>query len=445
MKTIFITSFHSLISRNILQTRILSDLLASGVRVVLIVPSLKTEFFKREFAEPNIAVEGIAVPKKFGEDFFSFVSYPLVGVENHIIRGLKTEGSWLRYYFAHALHRLLSPFFFPHRLMRFFARTYLQTDAFNHLFEKYQPDLVFTTDSFYREDRALITEAQARGVRTIGMTRSWDNPTTKGVFLAVPDSVIATNDVVKEELVALHHVPEEAITVTGVPHYDVRPKATEEERCAFFKELGLDPSKKTILFAPGGKILYEHDDAILRTLKRLLDEKAFTEEVQFLVRISPGDRSDTSSIEEDSRFVIDDPGTNVTGRKKESELSRRDNQRLELSLLYSDIVLTLVSTMAIDGLVYRKPVIIFAYDAEPDLPDPIGKMSKYMHFEKFLSTGQIAISHSEQEFVEQMNRYLEDPSADKDKREALLARYTYGLDGKASERVSSLLLTELGK
>lgn len=445
MKTVFITSFHALISRNILQTRILSDLLEAGLRVVLIVPSAKVSFFKKEFAHPNVCVEGVSVPKKTFEDALAFLSYPLVGVENHVIRGLKTEGSWLRYYFAHALHRLLSPFFFPHRLMRFFARTYLRTDAFNTLFETYKPDLIFTTDSFYREDRALIVEAKARGVKTIGMTRSWDNPTTKGVFLAVPDKIVATNDVVKEELVAIHHVPEETITVTGVPHYDVRPQASEEGRRVFFEELGLDSSKKTVLFAPGGKILYEHDDAILRTLKRLLDKGAFSEDIQFLVRIPPSDRIDTSPVEEDARFIIDDPGTNITGRKKESELSKKDSNRLEHSLLYSDVVLTLVSTMAIDGLVYGKPVIIFAYDAESGLTDPIEKMSKYMHFEKFLGTGQIAISHSETEFVEQMNRYLAHPEEGKEKRDALVRRYTYGLDGKASERVSVLLLRELGK
>ena len=48
MKTILITSFHPLISRNILFSPVLDLLRASGVRVVVIGRTKKKEFFKKE-------------------------------------------------------------------------------------------------------------------------------------------------------------------------------------------------------------------------------------------------------------------------------------------------------------------------------------------------------------------------------------------------------------
>lgn len=443
MKTIFISSFHALISRNILETSILKALIEKGVRVVLIVPIAKKEYFQNEFGGEQVIVEGVFVPKKYFEDFFNLISLALVGIENHIVRGWKTDKRYVKYYGAFAINVLFSRFFLFHKILRYFAKTCFGSDVFQVFFERYKPDLVFTTDSFAREDRILLTESKRSGIRTLGMVRSWDNATTKGVFLEKPDHVIVTNGVLKEEMIALHRIAGEKITISGVPHYDgvLGPRTTSREQ--FFSDLGLDPKKKTILFAPGGKILYKHDAEILALLKRLADERRFHEPIQFLVRIPPGDRIDASPVNGDKNFIIDDPGTNVTGRKKESELSQNDNDRLNNSIFYSDIVLTLVSTMAIDGSVFGKPVVVFGFDPQKDLVDKIEKFAKYKHFEKFLGTGLVTACYSEDEFVKQTNEFLADPDANKESREELIKRYAYAIDGKSSDRVVECIFSFL--
>ena len=442
MKTVFISSFHALISRNILETEILPRI-AAKAKVVLLVPEGKVAYFKEEFGSERVSIEGVSAPKKPGEDEFLLWSMSLVGTENHIVRGWKTEGKRLRYYAAHFIHGAFGSFFPLHRLLRFFATTLFRSNAFDAAFAAHRPDLVFATDSFNREDRLLLIEAKRRGIPTVGMIRSWDNATTKGVFLSVPDRVLVTNEVLGEEMRAIHRVDAGRIEVTGIPHYDPRPAPTPEGKERFCREVGLDPLKKTILLAPGGKILYQHDRELLALLKRLVDTGRFEAPVQFLVRFPPGDTVDTSSIEGDPNFAVDDPGTNVTGRKKESEMSRKDNDRLADSLTYSDVVLTLASTMAIDGMVFGKPVVIFGFDPLPNLPDPMSKFSAYVHLRKFLGSGLITISRSEEELVEHLNTYLKNPAHDKEKREKLLARYAYALDGKSSERVATAVLGAL--
>ena len=63
METIFITSFHFAISRNILATKILELLDEKEVRVVVFTKSYKVNYFKQELNSSNLIIEGIDFSK----------------------------------------------------------------------------------------------------------------------------------------------------------------------------------------------------------------------------------------------------------------------------------------------------------------------------------------------------------------------------------------------
>ena len=258
-----------------------------------------------------------------------------------------------------------------------------------------------------------------------------------------PDRIIVPTQVLKEELVSIHHVQPNIIAVTGWPHYDGALNPPTMSKDEFYVSMGLDPKRRTILYGPGGEILYKHDREILTVLKRLVDADAFSAPVQFLVRFPPGDVLDVSPIEGDPHFIIDKPGTNITGRKKESEISMNDQAHLENSLHHVDIVLTLVSTLAIDGTVFGKPVVILGYDVPGTTKQSVLTFSVRMHFRKFLASGLITVAKSEKEFVESINAYLNNPNFRTREREELISRYAYKIDGKSSERVAAVILEEL--
>ena len=440
MKTILISSFHPLISRNILQTSVLKDMIAQGVNVILLVPQKKIAYFEDTFGGPSVSVVGVVLDKKPLEDLLYLFSLSVVGVENHIVRGWKTQRKYFKYYAGHLIHRLFSGIHAIHVALRVAARTYLRSSELLSILKTHRPDLVFTTDTFNPEDRTLLLAAKEARIPTVGMIRSWDNATTKGVLLAVPDRLIVTNEVLKEEMEHIHRISPDLITVTGVPPYDMAKVVGDISREAFLTSVGLDPKKKTILFAPGGKILYEHDREVLTFLKTAADAGLFACPVQFLVRIPPSDVIDAGSVAGDSRFAIDNPGTNITGRKKDSELSEDDNVRLKQTLSYSDVVITLVSTMVIDGMVYDKPVVVLGFEPAPNLPDSIVKFSKYLHFEKLLQSGLVTVSHTKEEFIDQVNDYLAHPEHDAEKRTEVLRRYVYALDGASGHRVAQAVL-----
>lgn len=445
MKTIFISSFHALISRNILSTDVLKLLEEEkDIRVVILVPESKVAFFTERFAGERVHIEGVLIPRKRLDTFMHMISLSLIGVENHIVRGWKTNGQYLQYYTAHMLHKLFSNVRFVHRLWESIARPYISRHkAFEGVFARYNPDLVVATDSFDFSDRAMLLCAEKKKVRTVAMIRSWDNATTKGVFYVRPDHVTVTNKILKEEMHELHGVPLENITVTGVPHYDLVGEKPSISREAFLSSVGLDPDKKTIFYSPGGKILYKHDKEVLEVLKECLD--VIDEPVQFLVSVPPSDRIDTTPIERDGRFAIVCLGQNVNGRRKESEFPEEDNMELNTMITYSNILITLVSTMAIDGTVFGKPVIVFGFEPAENLEDPIHKFARYKHFKKFLGTNLVTVSSTKEELVTQIKAFLKDPDLNKKDREALADMYVHKLDGNSGRRVAECLLAELNK
>src|SRR3989344_2153030 len=252
MKTVVISSFHPLISRNILETSVLSRIAERGIRIVLLVPEAKKEYFVREFGTVAI-VEGINVQKKRFENLLYSLSLSLVDVHNHVVDDWKVQGRYAKYYTAHLLHALFSRFFVLHLCMRCIAHFYMRKVVFDRVFSKYKPDLVFATDVFDLSDGSLVVAASQHGTPTVGMVRSWDNPTTKGVLLAVPGRLVVHSEVLRDELVSIHHIRADHITVTGIPHQDAVVTWSPASRDMFFSELGLDSKKKTILFAPGGR------------------------------------------------------------------------------------------------------------------------------------------------------------------------------------------------
>lgn len=441
MKTVAITSFHAHITRNILQAGVLELLLNTGTRVVLLVPPTKVEYFRKTFSDKEIFVEAVEIPKKTFEGAVMLFGFGLFNIQNRVVREWK-EKKWFMYVFAVIINNTLAHIPILRTWLRTFASWYFASDVLDPLIEKYDFDLVVTTDSFYREDRAICISAKKRGIKTVGMIRSWDNATTKGVFMCNPDRVTVPNQVLKDELTSIHRVPANRVTVTGWPHYDSAKNEATVSKEAFYTSMGLDPSKKTILYGPGGVILYKHDREVLVMLKRLVDTNAFSVPVQFLVRFPPGDELDTSPIEGDPNFIIDKPGTNITGRKKESEMTVSDQEHLENSLHHVDLVLTLVSTLAIDGTVFGKPVVILGFDVPGTNKQSVSTFSVRLHFRKLLASGLVTVPKSEAEFVKNINAYLESPNLHNKERLELISRYAYALDGKSAQRVVDVILEE---
>ena len=211
--TILITSFHVFISRNIFVSPLLSLLKKSNMRVVIVVPEKKVEFFEKEFGGGNVIIHGTKRRLTWKDGLFRDFSSVALRTHSMILRNR-----------IHIEFKKFKKFFFFAPLVRkyipFVYQLVMPRNTFADIFNQYKPSLVFATDIFNLVDIRLIHEAKAKGIPTVGMVRSWDNLTTKGAVRAIPDIFVVNNEIIKDEAIRYHNIPKEIIRIVGIPHYD---------------------------------------------------------------------------------------------------------------------------------------------------------------------------------------------------------------------------------
>lgn len=443
MRTILIASFHGQISRNVLQTRIIPVLREKNIRIVIVCHTGQKEYIEKLMPRDNVHVVAVEVPARAMDNPFKMVSMGLTTNYNLFMRTIWAQGAYLKVLCMQAVYYCSfgGRLFFLKQLFRRSARTFLATDAFDAVFKEFSPDVVFAGDLFNEDDQKLIEAAMCHHLYSIGSIRSWDNVSTRGVLWAVPNKIICHNEIIRDELMEYDHISRDRVFVSGIPHQDRLREPAGMTREAFLESMGLDPAKKTIMLAPGGQMQYKCDGEILKMFKRLKDSNAFAYPVQFLIREQPHDvmRLNGFDPSSDPAFAVDTPGLALSGKKKQSEIPKEDDDALRHSLMYCDVIMTLVSTIALDATYYDRPVVIIGFDPAPNLPDTPRKFGKYKHMRKLFGWGLLSIARSEQEFVEMVNAYLKNPALNHDKRVALAEKYAYKLDGKSGERVGHYL------
>ena len=208
MKTIFITSFHSSISRNILASGVLTLLQAQGnIQIVILYPENKKSFFEAEFGNSNVVIEPVTARLSRSDVFLRHLSLAALNTTtlyNKRRTELRNRGTILSFFLARSwsrpIIRTASSFFTPRNL-------------FIALLDAYAPDLIFSTDIQNEFDIRLSFAARDKKIPVVSMVRSWDNLTSKGLIRFIPDTLIVTNEVVKEEAISLHGIAAEMIKI----------------------------------------------------------------------------------------------------------------------------------------------------------------------------------------------------------------------------------------
>lgn len=451
-RTIFITSFNPFVSRNILRTDAFNILKNEGnLTIVIFCPDYKKDFFQDNFAGGNVIVEGIEKLPYCAQDvFFSYLGRSMVNTDTlsmhkrEIFLRNKKKISAV----AASIISIANRFSFIKKLVRIIDYFTISQPKLKKYFDFYNPNLVFTTDVFNTYDVHFLAEAKKRGITTVGMVRSWDNITSKGLFRVRPDALVVNNEIIKNEAMHYNGIKSSQIIVVGMPQYDAyfSPRSSHSKFC---EELGLDPQKKIIFFSPAGRRFYDSDGEVLTVLQKAIRSKKLNN-VQVLTRFPPNDDVNLEGFTTSPEFYFDIPGYQfVAGVFKDKELTKEDSDRLADILFHSDVVINYCSTIGIDAAVFDKPFITIAFDAGQMEPKPYLKSSRrfldYEHVKRFLDTGAPKIVRSEDELIAEINFCLENPRADSEKRKKLLRDQVWRPDGQAGKRLAVFLLNCLDR
>ena len=325
--------------------------------------------------------------------------------------------------------------FVVRRVIRFLDLSLSPKDLFKPLFDEYKPDLIFSTDIQNENDVSLAQDAIRRGVKTVGMIRSWDNPTQR-ILRVWPDKLLVGSRALYDEVWKYYRYPREKTIITGNPHYDkyLHPRITGREE--FFKKWGLDLAKKLLLYTASGHILMkvnDYDQHIMETLGQF--------DGQVLVRFPLSGDVRLVDFKQPANMAIDKPGEKFGN--KELELREEDDISLIEQLTYADVVITGPTSVCLDAAFFDRPVI--AADFYPTGRHLYEKNWGFItaHIKNLLKTDGVTYVKSAPEMFAAIEAYLKNPKLNSEGRAKIREKWFSHIDGRSSERLAGELLNTL--
>ncbi len=451
MKTIFITAYQGFVSRNIFNTDVLGLLRKQNdLRIVLFVPSQSKEFIEKYYGGANIIVEGVDFNELINSNKFWYrLGFILENTRyvrdqrgEYLFKNKNSRG-YLNYWWLSSAALILSHLPQARTMYRSLDYRFSPKDGFIKYFDKYKPFLIFATDVFGETDVLLMREAKSLNIPVVGMVRSWDNTTTKGILRLLPKKIIVNSPTTKRELIRLHGYEEENIFVVGLPQFDSWSTGPTETREKFFAKIGADQNNKLILFAPAGAILSDTDWQLCQILKEAINNGSLPDNVQFLVRNHPQHPADLTRFTNEKRFIIESPGSrNKPGDYKGASLSPQENDHLRNSIYYSDIVMYVATSLGLDASIYNKPQILISFDGFEKKPyiKSVRRYNREDCLYNLVKCGGTRVANNREEFLKAIRDYLQDPNLDQPGRDETIKQHLYKIDGRAGERIANYIL-----
>lgn len=332
-------------------------------------------------------------------------------------------------------------------LLRWLYRQFSPSTYCADLLREIQPDLVFVP-SINPTDYKLVQQAKKQGFKCIQMIKSWDNLTSKTFLAVLPDYLVTHNEVMKQEAIDLDDIPSERIFVSGIPQFDylvTHQKKLIESRDSFYAKLNIDPKKQVILFSASGDSISPHDRDYLFMLDEAIEQGRLPADTHIQVRSHPKYTSDLTGVDKLTHITVERPFSYLSQGYRDWVFEEKDLAHWYNSIHHSAAVINVASTMAIDAAVLNRPIVSLGFDGYTDLPfdQSIRRYYKRDHYKNVVETDAISLVTSEQQLLDAITRYLQEPTYKDKERARLVKQQCYKLDGQSSKRLVDFLLTQI--
>lgn len=460
MRTILLPIYHGIRARNFFRTDTYNILVRDGgTRIVVVAPPAKCEFYREEFPELNVFFEPLEIVSEppFGQFLYklgvNLLNTNTIRLKQRL-QYLK-DGNYPRFLLWRFLNRTIGRLPVTRLLIRLLDRFVVSDPGVEALLNKYRPDLVIVPDIVFPADRIFLRTAKRMGFFVVGMIRSWDNLTAKGVIQVLPEKLIVHSHIMYEEAVRLAGMPEEDIYISGSPQFDSHFRVRSLSREDFLKDLGVPANRRIVLCAPFFNDYTNSAVAIINSLTGAIEGGRLPRDLHILVRYRPSNKEIPAGRLRASRhltvtrpcehhFIV----KNLQSPTDDYEYSQRDVDLLLNSLAYCSVVINTISSLSIDASAFDKPVINIRFDAEPICPPHLSVkpfLKDHDHYEAIERTGGIRFAWNMDALIELVNLYIENPYLDELGRERIRREQIEFMDGLSGRRVAEYILNLLNE
>lgn len=475
LKRIFICADHGLAAIYFLQSDVISSIIESGIEVVLLTDDALKSQIEQRFGRLGLIIENLRLEQASAYErrespssqwWLHFLRR--AGASNHInleaVRGFVSQVEDEAHAKRKALFPLMKIVIAILRNSRLARRALVQfqnrynPNLYADLFEKYHPDLVVASTPGWRYDRYLLREAAARGVTTAAVIVGWDNSSSYSLPGASVDWISCWSEIQREELTRGADWSPERVNIGGIPSYDgYFRKAWLMPREEYFQLHGLDPERKLISYA-SSFVSFSPNLQNVEALAKLVSSDQLSQPAQLLIRLHPTHFMETPRFAGEREKILlmaqNLPHVHVVepvplGAGGMSYYSGEDMPEKSSMMAYSDVMVTVYSTMVVEASTFGTPVISLCIDSPEGWPGkftlPLTKIGGWPTHLRFRESGAGREAQNATELKNAINRYLDDPMADHQARVEFLARECTFTDGTAGVVTANFLLSLLQK
>lgn len=453
-KTLFIFLRLGTSHRNILRTDVIGTLKrCPGLRIIVISPLGREHYFREELIGKGLIVEPLPKTR--------------LGPLEKILKKLKlylwskkelsetwkikrrTESARFARYLKDRVARLLRSLGVTEEKINGWEIAIFRSRRVRRLYDLYHPDAVLFTKLFSTNIH-FVKEAKKRGIQTICFVEGWDNLNSKGPLSLIPDDLLVWNEPMRQEAIEYHGFPAGRIQTVGIPEFDVYyNRSLFRNREQFFNDYGLDPELKLITYAVAGGALAPTEPEIIEMLYQAMISGQLKVPSQLLVRLHPNTRG--AYLEKFERFkgrdrIVVQQAGRVARIQDGWDPSWEDTIRLGETMLHSDVVLTVASTICLDAIAFDTPVVGIGFEGakQNSYWSSYRRYYDFTHVHRVVKNGGLRVASDLKAAVDGVREYLEDPALDADGRRRVREEQIFSLDGKAGKRAGEAILQCMG-
>lgn len=316
-------------------------------------------------------------------------------------------------YFIRPTYRIIT------RIEKYWIYRTLKSETFKFwkkTFFTIQPDLIFLTHQRVTDAAAITEAARVVGAKSITAIFSWDN--ISKARLNVKSGYYAVwSNYMKEELKFFYpEISSDKIIVFGSPQFEFyRDKKFDITREEFYQLNNIPLDKKIICFSGDDLLTSPHDPKYLEDLCSALDKHPKKDELAILVRPAPADL--TKRFDEvinkypfayKATLNIEEVKTNLWSNKFPDIHSIKI---LVGTVKFSETVVNVGSTMALDFFNLKKHAFYINYDVVKDKNWSTKIIYQYEHFKSMVDLDSVDWINNKEDWDCVLNHALNPISA----------------------------------
>jgi hypothetical protein len=245
------------------------------------------------------------------------------------------------------------------------------------------------------------------------------------------------------------------VHVGGIPSYDgYFRRQWLIPRDEYFHMHGLDPGRKLISYA-SSFVTFSPNIQNVEALSALISSGQLAQPSQLLIRLHPTHFSDVPRFagerERIRALAREHPHVHVVEPValggEMGHYSGEDMPEKSSMMAYSDVMVTVYSTMVVEASIHGTPVVSLCIDSLEGWPGrftlPLSQIGGWPTHLRFRQSGAGQEAVDQASLGAAINRYLEQPGIDQDARDEFIARECTYTDGNAAEHTAEFLLSLL--